>query len=139
MDTERLVAEYLKRRATLEALQKTVGELKEMLTEVIDKEGIPDEKGHIWYTAGNYLLERQKSGGKMVMDHARAEQWAKDRGIWDEVKVVREDLDEDALLGWVFEHRKEEGLEQAFKDSTYVQTPVVYSFIKPIEQKSYDY
>ncbi len=139
MNVEKLTEEYLNRRKMLEALTKTVGDLKDMLTEVIDKEGIPDEKGHKWFTAGNFLLKRQKSGGDKRLDPERAEQWAKDNGIWDEVKVIKEELDIDALLGWVFENRKKDGLEAHFKDACYVETPVQWSFIKPVEQTNYEY
>lgn len=140
MKVDRLTKEYLDRLGLLEKIQKTVGELKDMLIDVIDAEGIPDEKGHRWLTAGDFLLKRQKSGGISRLDPMLAEQWAKDRGIWDEVSVVPPaQLDEDKLVGWVFENRKDEGLEQAFKDACYRETPVVYSFIKPVEGKQYDY
>lgn len=138
MDVERLTEEYLRRRALLEDLTKTVGELKEMLSDVIDAEGIPDESGHLWYTAGNFLLERQKSQPKKYLDPVAAERWARDKGIWDDVKIVKEVLGEDALLGWVFDHRGTEGLEDEFQ-TLYVTPPPTWSFIKPKEQKQYDY
>lgn len=139
MKVDRLTQEYLTRLSLLEKLQKTVGELKEMLIEVIDNEGIPDEKGHRWYTAGDFLLKRQKSGGIKRLDPSLAEQWARDRGIWDDVSVVPpRQLDEDRLVGWVFEHRDDEGIESAFQEC-YVETPIVYSFIKPQVGKQYDY
>jgi len=138
MDAGRITAEYLRRRALLESLTKEVNGLKEMLSDIVDAEGVPDENGHLWFTAGDYLLKRQKAQPQKYLDPNAAEQWVRDKGIWDDVKVVKEVLDTDALLGWVFEHRAEPGLEAAFEE-LYVTPDPTWSFIKPVEQKQYEY
>lgn len=138
MNVERLAKEYLSRKKFLDDTARTVEELKALLNKAVESEGTPDEKGHVWLAAGDFLLQRQKRQGKSYLDRAAAEEWAKAKGIWDEVKVVKEELNEDALLGYAFEHRKDPGLEDEF-EALYVEPAPTWAFIAPIEQKQYEY
>jgi hypothetical protein len=139
MNVERLAEEYVKRKELADALAKEVSTLKEMLSKAIDEQGIPDEKGHLWLDAGKYSLQRQKRQGDKYLDRAQAEAWAKEEGFWNEVKLVREDLDEDALLGYVFERRKAvPGIEERLEE-LYVEPPVTWALQKPVLQENYDY
>ncbi len=138
MNVEQITANYLKQKALLDNLSQQVSVLKGLLSKAVDAEGTADEKGHLWYTAGDYLLQRQKRQGDKYIDREKAEDWAKERGIWGEVKVVKEELDEDALLGWAYEHRNDEALTAEF-EALYVTPEPTWAFIAPIEQKNYDY
>ena len=134
---ERIVEEYLKNRALLESLKKVTDEYKEMLTKVIDEQGEPDEKGHKWFHAGRFMLKRQKSQGDPYLNKEKAEAWARERGIWDDVKIVQEVLNEDAIIGYVWDHKDEPGLEASFKGLYETPAPT-WSFIKPVEEEQYD-
>lgn len=141
MKIDRLAKEYLSRLELQAQIAKQVSELKDMLTKVVDEQGEPDEKGHRWLIEGDVVLQRQKRQGDKYINREKAEEWAKERGIWGEVKVTREELDEDALLGFVYEHRKDAnwpGLEKEL-EALYETPPVTYAFIKPVIQTNYDY
>ena len=73
------------------------------------------------------------------LDKAKAEEWSREQGFWDEVKVVQEVLSEDALLGYVFERRKAvPGIEEAL-ESMYVEPAPTWAFQPPVVQENYDY
>lgn len=134
MNVERITEEYLKQKRLLDSLNKTVGEYKEMLSKVIDEQGDPDEKGHKWYHAGRYMLKRQKSQGDKFLNHERAEEWAKKKGIWDQVNKTLVVLDEDAILGYIWDHKE---LAKEFEE-LYESPPEKWSFIQPVEEEQYD-
>jgi len=138
MDTERLAEEYVKRKSMLDTLGKTVNELKEMLSKAVDEQGDVDDKGHRWLTAGRFMLKREKRQPEPQLDKEEAEQWAKSLGVWDKVKVVREELDEDALAGFAFEMRDDPEVIDAYRKLFKKKDPT-WAFIAPKEQQSYDY
>jgi hypothetical protein len=136
--TERIVEEYLRHLDHIDMLQKAVNEYKKQLNQLVEEQGDPDDKGHQWLPAGKYLLQRQRRQGKKILNIQRAEEWAKSRGIWDDVSKTITVLDEDALVGYIYEHRGEEGLEDQFQD-LHDAPPVTYAFMKPIEEENYEY
>lgn len=139
MNVERLAEEYIKRKQLLDSLTKEVNGIKDLLVKAVDENGTPDEKGHIWLSAGKYTLQRQKRQGKKFLDRDAAEQWAKKEGFWDTVKVVREELDEDALLGYVYVRRSDvDGIEDTLQ-SLYITPEPTWAFQTPVEQEQYDY
>jgi hypothetical protein len=135
---ERLTEEYLRHLDHITMLQKTVNEYKDQLNKMIEENGEPDDKGHQWLPVGKYLLQRQRRQGKKMLNLQRAEEWAKEQGIWEEVSKTITVLDEDALVGYVYEHRDEEGLEEQFQD-LHDTSPTTYAFMKPVEEENYDY
>lgn len=139
MDVARLAAEYMRLKQHSDAVAKQRDELKEMLSTLVDRQGTPDEKGHLWFTAGDFLLQRQKRQGDKFLNKAKAEEWARKQPFWEEVKVVREELSEDALLGYVYERRKEEPELEAMLEEFYETPKPTWAFMPPIVQKPYDY
>jgi hypothetical protein len=137
MNVEKLAEQYVKRKDLADSVNSQVEEMKKLLTKAVDGEGTPDEKGHRWLTAGKYLLQRQKRQGKKYINRERAEQWARDRGLWEDVKVTREDLDEDRLLGWFYEHQSDDN-EKAL-EQLYDEPAPTYAFMPPVIQENYDY
>lgn len=139
MNLERLAAEYIKRKKMAEDLDKQVKEIRDMLAKAVDEQGIPDEKGHLHLDAGKYALLRQKRQGAKFLDKAEAEAWARKEGFWDQVKVVQEVLDEDALLGYVYERRKAvPGIEDHL-ESLYIEPAPTWALQPPVLQENYDY
>ncbi len=138
MNLERLAEEYLNRKRMLDTLSTSVDELKKQLSTAVEEQGEEDDKGHKWLQAGKYLLQRQKRQSEPTLDREAAEKWAKDNGIWDKVKVVREDLDEDALAGLAFEMRNDEEFTEAYRN-LFVKKPPTWAFIQPKEETHYDY
>lgn len=139
MNLERLAEEYVKRKKLSEDLDKQVKELRDMLAKAVDEQGTPDENGHLHLDAGKYSLQRQKRQGAKYLDRAKAEEWARSAGFWDEVKVVQEVLDEDALLGYVYERRRSvPGIEEDL-ENLYVEPAPTWAFTTPVLQDNYDY
>ena len=137
-DIERITSEYMQHLNHVEVLQRIIGEYKKQLNALVEEQGEEDDKGHQWLPAGKYLLQRQRRQGKKTLNLAKAEEWARERGIWSEVSRTVEVLDEDALVGYIYDNRHEEGLEEAFQE-LHDTPPVSYAFIKPIEEENYEY
>lgn len=136
---EMLINEYMNHLHHMEVLKKTIESMKSALSKLVEEEGEVDDKGHQWLKVGDHLLQRQRRQGSSTLDVAAAEAWARENGVWHKVSKMVEVLDEDALMGYVYEHRDEEGLEQMVK-SLYKEAPTTYAFIKPVkEESSYDY
>ncbi len=115
MNLERLTEQYLKDKAHADTLQKRINQFKELLAKQVDSDGIPDDKGHKYLQAGRFQLQRQLRQGDPYLDREAAEEYARQTGIWDDVKVVREALDEDALAGWLFENKDKVNPETGVK------------------------
>jgi hypothetical protein len=138
LDLERITDEYVKQTSHMKVLEKMVKEYKDLLTKAVDAQGEPDAKGHKWLTVGKYVLQRQKRQGDKCINTERATQWAQDKGIWDQVKVVRVELDQEALLAYMFEHRDDKELEAEFQ--TMYDTPApVWAFMAPVIEDPIDY
>lgn len=138
MDIERLAQEYLAHIEHAERLKKTIEEFKGVLIDTIIQDGEEDENGHQWLPAGSYLLQRQRRESRPTLDIAKAEQWAKDKGIWNEVSQTIEVLDQDALYGYIFDHKDTPGLEDEFQQ-LFTEPKVSYAFMKPTKVQNYDY
>lgn len=144
MNLERLAEEFVKEKQHLAALTKRVDSIKELLKEKVAEAGIPDESGHIWLQAGKYQLQNQRRQADPYLDIPSAEAWAKDIGIFDEVKEVREFVDHDALAGWVYDHRKEVNPETGVKYEAeyrelFITPDPVYGFQTPKLSKGEQY
>lgn len=98
---ERLATEYKGAKELADNASKRVKVLRDEIATVVDAEGVPDDKGHKWLTAGKHKIkyERRVSQG---FNATQAERWAKENGLWDKVSTTVEALDEDKLLalGW---------------------------------------
>jgi len=138
MDLERVAEEYLKQIKHIDMLKKQVEEYKKMLVDAVTENGEEDDKGHQWLPAGRYMLQRQRRQGSKTVNHERAEQWARARGIWESISKTVEVVDEDALVAYIYDHRDEAGLEEEYQ--SLIDTPKPsYAFMKPVEGATYDY
>lgn len=129
MDTGRLAEEYIKRKALLDQNQKDLDTIKDLLVKAIDAEGYTDDKGHKFLDVGEWRLQRQKRQGDKRLNRQKAEEWAKEKGFWDEVTTPV--LSEDALLGYVYERRHTDpALSETLKD-LYEEAPITWAFMPP--------
>lgn len=138
MDVDKIAHEYVRGQETLKRLTARQGKFKELLVKAVEEEGDPDEKGHQWLAAGDLVLQRQKRQSKPYLDKEAALDWAESKGIYDEVVVMQPTLDEDALAGWVFEHREDEDIEDEYA-ALWVTPPPTYAFIEPQRTQNYEY
>jgi hypothetical protein len=128
---KRLAKEYLDTQSLSSKITARLTELKKTLSDVADKEGFEDDKGHRWYSAGDLQLKREKRVSTSF-DAASAEEWAKAKGIWDDVKMTVEVLDVDKLLALAWTDRSYTADIEAFNTQK-----VTWAF-KVVEGKLYD-
>jgi hypothetical protein len=136
MDLEKLAAEYIRSKQAADAMTARAKELKDLLSKTLETRGEEDDKGHMWLNAGRYLLKRQKRQSAPVFDKAAAEKWAKDNGLWDDLKktIVIEEVSEDDLVAFVFNNPDyENDLRSLYK----VPEPT-WAFMTPQEVDQYD-
>ena len=135
---ERMAEEYVSHTNHIQVLQKIVDDIKKNLTEHIEASGEADERGNQFAPVGRFMLRRQRRESRPVLDLAKVEEWAKAKGIWKDVSKTIEVVDEDALVGYVFDNRDVEGLEAEYK-ALHTEPKVTYAFMKPVEEEHYDY
>lgn len=110
---ERLAQEYKKSKEAIDSLTKRQTEMRNELINAIMINGYEDDKGHFWYELDSLDLKYERRVSRSFNSEA-AEQWAKEMGIWDDLKKVVEMLDEDKLLGYVWNHKDLEPKIQEF-------------------------
>ena len=130
-DRARLAKEYTDTKYMLDKVSKKLAEIKDALTKDLDVEGTSDDRGHIWCPAGDYTLKKERRVSE-VFDSQAATEWAKQNGLWDEVKEVIEVLSEDKLLSLGWNHP-----EHTEALTGFYNLKVSWAF-KVIESKSYD-
>jgi len=123
--------EYSDLKSLIDKYQVRLDQLKKELTDQADTFGDEDDKGHKWLRAGDFQIKRERRVS-VNLDSREAEAWAKDNNIWDDVSEVVRVLDEDKLLGKVWENPE---LKPAL-DNLYVKKET-WAF-KFSESKSYD-
>lgn len=123
--------EYNDLKNLIEKYQAKADQLKKELTQQADAFGDEDDKGHKWLKAGNFQIKRERRVS-VNLDAREAEAWAKDNNFWEDVSEVVRVLDEDKLLGKVWEKPE---LKSAL-DNLYSKKET-WAF-KLSESKSYD-
>jgi len=93
----KMVEEFVSQKKLLSQLEARVDKIKKELSTVVEQHGTPDDSGHIWLNVGGHELKRERRVSK-TFNAANAEQWAKENGLWDDVKEIVERLSEDKLL-----------------------------------------
>lgn len=130
-DINLLVNEYKNAKEFAEKLSARVDELKKELVRIVKERGRADDKGHLWLPAGDCQIKHERRVSRNL-DHRAAEHWAREEGLWDEVKEVVEVLSEDALLKHFWENpNKEDILESLYTNRE------TWAF-KIVAKKSYD-
>ena len=122
------VRKYVSLRSRIEDLTKEQSSLKTELSDLVDNEGTPDEKGHIWYSLpeevdGYVSLQRQRRvTQKLDEDTARAV--LKQKGLTDRCYKLVPVLDEAEVMACLYEDLlTEEEIDSMFPKS------VSYAFI----------
>lgn len=130
-DLERLTREYLNTKGMADKVNARLDEIKKSLSTATDSLGQADEKGNLWVPLGDLQLKREKRVSTSF-DSDAAEAWAKEQGIWDDVKMVVETLDVDKLLALAWEHREFSPVVESFNKER-----ITWAF-KVVEKKAYD-
>lgn len=128
---ETLVSEYKKAKEFATKVTERADELKKELVKLVKESGKPDNKGHLWLDAGDNQVKHERRVSRSL-DQSAAIDWAKNNGVWDEVKEVIEVLSEDALLKFFWENPdRSKELEEMYSEKE------SWAF-KIVERKNYD-
>jgi hypothetical protein len=100
----RLVEDFVSQKKLLSQLETRVDKIKKELSTVVEQYGTPDDSGHIWLNIGGHELKRERRVSKSF-NSTQAEDWAREQGLWDDVKEVIERLSEDKLLQMAWEDK----------------------------------
>ena len=95
---EQLATAYKGAKELADNSTKRVKILRDEIVVLVDADGVPDDKGHKWLTAGVHKIKYERRVSQ-TFDAAAAEQWAKSNGLWDDISTPVVALDEDKLLG----------------------------------------
>ncbi len=93
----RLVQEYKAAKEMADTSKKRADGLKSQLVELVDEHGYEGENGHRWFEVGEHKLKRERRVSK-AFDRTACEEWAREAGLWEDVKEVIEVLSEDKVL-----------------------------------------
>ncbi|NDB56993.1 hypothetical protein EB001_00845 [bacterium] len=86
----KLVEDFVSQKKLLSQLETRVDKLKKELSTVVEQHGTPDDSGHIWLNVGGHELKRERRVSKSF-NSTQAEEWAREQGLWNDVKEVIED------------------------------------------------
>lgn len=110
---EKLAEDFRKSKEAIDALTKRQDAMKKELIDALKKNGYEDDKGHLWWSVGDKELKYERRVSRSLNVDA-AEQWAREQGIWDDIKEVVERLSEEKLLGYSWLHKEAEDTIQSF-------------------------
>ena len=122
------VRTYLSIKGRIDDLTKEQSTLKKELSDIVDEEGTPDEKGHIWYSLpedveGIKSLQRQRRVAQSL-DQDIAEELLKEKNLSDRCFKMVPVLDEAEVMACLYEGLlTEEEIDSMFPKS------VSYAFI----------
>lgn len=109
----KLLEDFRTGKEAIDNLTKRQDAMKKELIEALKTNGYTDDKGHLWWEfAGNEVKYERRVSRSLNAD--AAEQWAREKGIWDDLKEVVERLSEDKLLGYAWTHKDDEETIQSF-------------------------
>lgn len=100
---ERLAQEFKKSKEAIDMLTKRQNEMRAELVSAVQENGYEDDKGHKWFKVGDIELKYERRVSR-TFDEQAAEEWAKESGLWDDLKIIVERLDEDKLLAMAWEN-----------------------------------
>jgi hypothetical protein len=109
-----IVEQYKQTKKMKDMWEKKEKELRSRLMSILEDEGVPDDKGHLWLELpeavdGTSKLQRMKRVSQ-VLDQSLAEKEIGKLGLWEECVRTIEVVDEDAILALAFEKRIPESL-----------------------------
>lgn len=111
-DLSSQVREYIKLKATMDALDTRQKELREKLFEQIDANGFEDDKGNVILELDSTIeevirLEKQRRVTRKL-DEAKADELIAEKQLGDEVYEMKRVINEDALMAAHYEGKLSE-------------------------------
>lgn len=93
---EEVVSELTIIKDQKKLIEQREKELKDILGEILEGEGVKDSKGSFKLVVGDKLAQKQ-ARKTVKLNRERAEELFKSLGIWEEVVEIKEEINEDAV------------------------------------------
>ena len=116
------VSNFVATKRRIDDLSKENNKIKAELSDLVDTDGIPDEKGHLLYDlpqtiAGVTALKRQRRVSQSL-DSGVADKILKDKGIYDRCYKMVPTLDESEVMACLYDELlTEEEIDEMFPKS----------------------
>jgi len=116
------VSNFVATKRRIDDLSKENNKIKAELSDLVDTDGIPDEKGHLLYDlpqtiAGLTALKRQRRVSQSL-DSGVADKILKDKGIYDRCYKMVPTLDESEVMACLYDGLlTEEEIDEMFPKS----------------------
>jgi len=116
------VSNFVATKRRIDDLSKENNKIKAELSDLVDTDGIPDEKGHLLYDlpqtiAGVTALKRQRRVSQSL-DSGVADKILKDKGIYDRCYKMVPTLDESEVMACLYDGLlTEEEIDEMFPKS----------------------
>jgi len=116
------VSNFVATKRRIDDLSKENNKIKAELSDLVDTDGIPDEKGHLLYDlpqtiAGVTALKRQRRVSQSL-DPGVADKILKDKGIYDRCYKMVPTLDESEVMACLYDGLlTEEEIDEMFPKS----------------------
>jgi hypothetical protein len=109
------VQQFIAIKRQLDDLTKEQTQLKNYLSDLVDREGEPDDKGHLWYPLDGYRsLQRQRKVSQSL-DADAATRILNERGLSDRCYSMQPVLNEDEVMACLYEGKlSEEDIDTMF-------------------------
>jgi hypothetical protein len=113
------VQQFIAIKRQLDDLTKEQTQIKNYLSDLVDREGEPDDKGHLWYPLeeevdGYRSLQRQRKVSQSL-DADAATRILNDRGLADRCYSMQPVLNEDEVMACLYEGKlSEEDIDTMF-------------------------
>jgi hypothetical protein len=113
------VQQFIAIKRQVDDLTKEQSQLKTFLSDLVDQEGEPDDKGHLWYPLeqevdGYRSLQRQRKVSQSL-DSNEASRILKEKGLADRCYSMQPVLNEDEVMSCLYEGKlTEEDIDTMF-------------------------
>jgi hypothetical protein len=113
------VQQFIAIKRQVDDLTKEQSQLKTFLSDLVDQEGEPDDKGHLWYPLeqevdGYRSLQRQRKVSQSL-DADEAARILKEKGLADRCYSMQPVLNEDEVMSCLYEGKlTEEDIDTMF-------------------------
>jgi hypothetical protein len=113
------VQQFIAIKRQVDDLTKEQSQLKTFLSDLVDQEGEPDDKGHLWYPLeqevdGYRSLQRQRKVSQSL-DAYEASRILKEKGLADRCYSMQPVLNEDEVMSCLYEGKlTEEDIDTMF-------------------------
>jgi hypothetical protein len=113
----RLAKEYQSAKDASDVFKKRAEKMRTELVQAVNELGYEDDKHHRWMESEDLQIKYERRVSKRL-DLEAVETWARDQGLWDDVKDVVEVVNEDKLMALAWDNPEIQKVVQ----SLYVET-----------------